>query len=106
MSFLPISYILQNAGHVGRTTLYNVFSVLWGAQHCWGAQHPGEKNKSTMGDVQYHEGYHDKCGGYNEYCGWCSVLWGIPSFAIIVAWQDIMTHVREFSYGLINWPCG
>ena len=24
---------------------------------------------STMGDVQYHGGYHDACGGYHEYCG-------------------------------------
>ena len=23
---------------------------------------------STVGDVQYHGGYHDKCGGYLEYC--------------------------------------
>ena len=25
--------------------------------------------------VQYHEGYHDACGRYLEYCGGCSVLW-------------------------------
>ena len=24
---------------------------------------------STMGEVQYHRGYHDKCGGYLEYRG-------------------------------------
>ena len=29
-----------------------------------------------MGDVQYHGGYHDACGGYHEYRGGCSVLWG------------------------------
>ena len=24
---------------------------------------------STLGDVQYIEGYHDACGGYHEYIG-------------------------------------
>ena len=32
---------------------------------------------STVGGVQYRGGYHDKCGGYLEYHGGCSVLWGI-----------------------------
>ena len=31
---------------------------------------------STVGDTQYREGYHDACGGYREYRGRCSVLWG------------------------------
>ena len=29
-----------------------------------------------MGGVQYRGGYHDKCGGYLEYRGGCSVPWG------------------------------
>ena len=37
---------------------------------------------STMGDVQYHGGYHDAPGGYHEYRGGCSVPWGISSFEI------------------------
>ena len=37
---------------------------------------------STVGDVQYRGGYHDARGGYHEYCGECSVPWGIPSFEI------------------------
>ena len=64
------------------TTLYNVCSVMWGAQY--------------HGGVQYHGGYHDACGdilstvGEVQYCGdimiyvgdilitvRCSVLWGI-----------------------------
>ena len=28
---------------------------------------------STVGDVQYRGGYHDKCGAYLEYHGGCSV---------------------------------
>ena len=38
---------------------------------------------STVGDVQCHGGYHDKCGdilstgGYLEYYGGYSVPWGI-----------------------------
>ena len=31
---------------------------------------------SIVGDVQYHGGYHDACGGYHEYRGGCSVPWG------------------------------
>ena len=31
---------------------------------------------STVGDAQYHGGYHDKCGGYLEYLGY-PVPWGI-----------------------------
>ena len=31
---------------------------------------------STVGGVQYRGGYHDKCGGYLEYRGGCSVPWG------------------------------
>ena len=29
-----------------------------------------------MGGDQYRGGYHDKCGGYLEYPGECSVPWG------------------------------
>ena len=32
---------------------------------------------STVGGVQYRGGYHDKCGGYLEFRGGCSVPWGI-----------------------------
>ena len=32
---------------------------------------------STVGGVQYRGGYHDKCGGYLEYRGGCSVPWGM-----------------------------
>ena len=31
---------------------------------------------STLGDVQYIGGYHDKCRGYHEYIRGCSVHWG------------------------------
>ena len=31
---------------------------------------------STVGDVQYHGGYHDARGGYLEYRDGCSVPWG------------------------------
>ena len=37
---------------------------------------------STKGDLQYHGGYHDTCGGYHEYRGRCSVPWRISSFVI------------------------
>ena len=37
------------------------------------------------GGVQYRGGYHDKCGGYLEYRGGCSVPWG-----------DIMIHVGGY----------
>ena len=30
---------------------------------------------STLEDVQYIGGYHDRCGGYHEYIGGCSVHW-------------------------------
>ena len=51
-------------------TLYNVCAVPWGCSVPWG------DIMSTVGGyleyrggVQYHGGYHDKCGGYLEYHG-------------------------------------
>ena len=49
---------------------------------------------STMGWIfSVPWGYHDKCGGYLEYDGGCSVPWG-----------NIMIHVKDMSnnYGVFS----
>ena len=46
------------------------------------------------GGVQYRGGYHDKCGGYLEYRGGCSVPWGIS----LVPWRVILSTVGEVQY--------
>ena len=49
-----------------------------------------------MGGVQYRGGYHDKCGGYLEYRGGCSVPWG-----------DILSTVGDVQYrGGYHDACG
>ena len=35
------------------------------------------------GGVQYTGGYHDECGGYNEYTGGCSVHWGFHTNSVV-----------------------
>ena len=49
---------------------------------------------STVGDVQYHGGYHDKCGGYLEWGR--SVLWG-GGVILSTVGDIIMSTVRGFS---------
>ena len=60
-----------------------------------------------MGGVQYRGGYHDKCGGYLEYRGGCSVRWGDIMSTVggyleyrggcSVPWGDIMSTLGVFS---------
>ena len=58
-----------------------------------------------MGGVQYRGGYHDKCGGYLEYCGGVQYRGGIMSTVggyleyrggCSVPWGDIMMHVGGY----------
>ena len=51
---------------------------------------------NTVGDTQYHGGYHDARGGYYEYLGGCPVPWEIPSFVICLPLGDIMVHVEGY----------
>ena len=73
-----------------------------GVQYCGGVQYRGDIMMhvwdilSTVGDVQYHGGYHDKCEGYLEYCGGVQYRGGyheyhgvILSTIEIVPWGDM-----------------
>ena len=41
----------------------------WGVQYCGGYHEYSGVILSTVGDTQYHGGYHDVRGGYHEYRG-------------------------------------
>ena len=49
---------------------------------------------STMGDTQYHGGYHDARGGYYEYCGVVSTV-GDTILCNLSTVGDIMIHVWD-----------
>ena len=50
----------------------------------------------TVGDVQYHGGYHDACGRYREYHRGSSVLWGDTIFCNLSTVGVAMIHVGRY----------
>ena len=63
------------------STMGDIMSTMWDIISTMGVI------LSTVWDIQYHEGYHDACGAFLEYCGGVQYHGRIPSFVIWVPWE-------------------